>query len=339
MQGTMMLVRNTSKADVDMAEAEVERLTAMRDELKSLMNPVARSKDGKSGVLPSQVQGGSMSDDIETYRNSVQRAIEVNRLFGGGTTELTAKMSAMKSGITALIGKYGAESDQVKELIHEYRLLKEEQLKLSEPLPSVDNSAFSISVQSDNVEQLRTKTEKFYKTLAKGGEVAGSFGQIGQAISSVTGALNSSAASWANWSSSLLMAISGALPAIASLVAAHKLKANAEVEDAAAGAAASVAFTPIVGPIMAAAAVASVVAALMSIPKFAAGGIAYGPTLGLFGEYSGASTNPEVVAPLDKLKDLVGVGAAGTGGQVDFKIRGRDLVGILNNATNLGRRS
>ncbi|AUC13832.1 hypothetical protein BTO06_01105 [Tenacibaculum sp. SZ-18] len=38
---------------------------------------------------------------------------------------------------------------------------------------------------------------------------------------------------------------------------------------------------------------------------FANGGIVYGPTNALIGEYAGASNNPEVVAPLNKLKDLI----------------------------------
>jgi hypothetical protein len=39
---------------------------------------------------------------------------------------------------------------------------------------------------------------------------------------------------------------------------------------------------------------------------FANGGIVYGPTLGLMGEYSGARNNPEVIAPLNKLKSILG---------------------------------
>lgn len=41
------------------------------------------------------------------------------------------------------------------------------------------------------------------------------------------------------------------------------------------------------------------------VRAFAQGGIIQGPTLGLMGEYPGASSNPEVVAPLDKLKSLI----------------------------------
>ena len=62
-----------------------------------------------------------------------------------------------------------------------------------------------------------------------------------------------------------------------------------------------------------------------STKKFANGGIVSGPTMGLIGEYPGAKSNPEVVAPLDKLKDMLG----GSGGG-SFVLRGSDLVLALN---------
>ena len=55
---------------------------------------------------------------------------------------------------------------------------------------------------------------------------------------------------------------------------------------------------------------------------FANGGIVSGPTMGLMGEYPGAKTNPEVVAPLDKLKSMIGSG----GGNGEFVLRGNDLI-------------
>ena len=42
------------------------------------------------------------------------------------------------------------------------------------------------------------------------------------------------------------------------------------------------------------------------IPKLASGGIVSAPTLAMIGEYSGARSNPEVVAPLNTLVDLIG---------------------------------
>ena len=74
------------------------------------------------------------------------------------------------------------------------------------------------------------------------------------------------------------------------------------------------------------------VATMFSLPKYAQGGIAYGPTVGMFGEYANASTNPEVVAPLDRLRTLIQ--PQGLGGEVEFKIEGRTLRGILNKVDN-----
>jgi len=62
--------------------------------------------------------------------------------------------------------------------------------------------------------------------------------------------------------------------------------------------------------------------------KFANGGIISGPTMGLMGEYPGASHNPEVVAPLDKLKSLIG----GGGGTLEARISGNDLLILMNKA-------
>lgn len=70
-------------------------------------------------------------------------------------------------------------------------------------------------------------------------------------------------------------------------------------------------------------------------PQFANGGIVSGPTYGLMGEYPGAKSNPEVVAPLDKLKSMIG----GTGNG-EFVLRGNDLVLALqrsNSSLNLRR--
>jgi len=42
-----------------------------------------------------------------------------------------------------------------------------------------------------------------------------------------------------------------------------------------------------------------------AVPKLAQGGLAYGPTLAMVGDNRGAGTNPEVIAPLSKLKDMI----------------------------------
>jgi hypothetical protein len=64
------------------------------------------------------------------------------------------------------------------------------------------------------------------------------------------------------------------------------------------------------------------------VSKFADGGIVSGPTMGLMGEYPGAKSNPEVIAPLDKLKGLMG----GGGGTLEARISGNDLLILMNKA-------
>lgn len=110
--------------------------------------------------------------------------------------------------------------------------------------------------------------------------------------------------------------------------AANKAEATTNVAGAAAKTFNAHAAIPWVGIAAAAALTGVMIATMASLPKFAEGGIAYGPTLGLFGEYAGASHNPEVVAPLDRLRSLIAPQESG-GGAVRFRIEGRDLVGIL----------
>jgi hypothetical protein len=63
------------------------------------------------------------------------------------------------------------------------------------------------------------------------------------------------------------------------------------------------------------------------VKEFANGGVISGPTMGLMGEYPGARSNPEVVAPLDKLKGLMG-----GGGTLEARISGNDLLILMNKA-------
>lgn len=84
----------------------------------------------------------------------------------------------------------------------------------------------------------------------------------------------------------------------------------------------------------------AMITSVKDVAKFADGGVAYGPALGLFGEYANAATNPEVVAPLDKLRAILG-GEDGKGGKMklELRVRGRDLVGVSNKRNKLLRRS
>jgi tape measure domain-containing protein len=63
-------------------------------------------------------------------------------------------------------------------------------------------------------------------------------------------------------------------------------------------------------------------------PKLAEGGLAYGPTMATVGDNKNARVDPEVIAPLSKLKSIMG--DMGVGGTLETRISGNDLIILLN---------
>lgn len=87
-------------------------------------------------------------------------------------------------------------------------------------------------------------------------------------------------------------------------------------------------------PAFIATAIGGITAAFASIPAFAEGGIVSGPTMGLIGEYPGAKSNPEVIAPLNKLQGMIDSSRGDTAMVGEFRLQGQDLVLALQRANN-----
>lgn len=64
-------------------------------------------------------------------------------------------------------------------------------------------------------------------------------------------------------------------------------------------------------PAFIATAVGGVLAAFAAIPKFAQGGLVYGPTLAMVGDNPNAKADPEIIAPLSKLRGMMGFSETG----------------------------
>jgi tape measure domain-containing protein len=66
----------------------------------------------------------------------------------------------------------------------------------------------------------------------------------------------------------------------------------------------------------------------VSAPALAQGALATGPTMALVGDNRNARVDPEVIAPLSKLKSMMG--DMGMGGVLETRISGNDLIILLN---------
>ena len=72
------------------------------------------------------------------------------------------------------------------------------------------------------------------------------------------------------------------------------------------------------------------------LTAFAQGGLVFGPTPALVGDNPGARTDPEVIAPLSKLKDYLN--PAGGAFVAEARISGTDLLILVNNADRANKR-
>lgn len=108
---------------------------------------------------------------------------------------------------------------------------------------------------------------------------------------------------------------------------------SALAKEAIAGAAASQSSLPVVGPVLAATAVAGLIALLMSkMQKFSSGGLIGGTST--TGDHNVVRANAgEMVLTKSQQSNLWSIinGKGGVGGKVDFEIKGDRLVGVLRN--------
>lgn len=170
-------------------------------------------------------------------------------------------------------------------------------------------------------------------TQTSGQKAAGTLSGLSSVAGSISGVVDEGAAGWLQWGSNVMSAIAQALPSIAQVIGGN-------VAQAFSGAIAQSQAVPFPLNLVALATnLAAVGAAVASIPKFADGAIAYGPTLGLFGEYANAANDPEVVGKLSDLTRLIAPALGMGDGKVEFVLRGRDLYGSYENYSRYRKRN
>ena len=158
-----------------------------------------------------------------------------------------------------------------------------------------------------------------------------SLAAIASVMGAVTNMTSEGAAAWLSWGANVVTSIASAIPAIQTMITAQTAQAGT-------AAVASAAQTPVVGWLLAGAAVASVLAAIASLPSFSEGGIFAGNKT--IGDYNLARVNAgEMILNNRQQRNLFNLldGSGSNkmaGGEVSFKIKGTELVGVLNNTNN-----
>lgn len=278
--------------------------------------PVAQ--EGSIGYLEDQISALQAQLKLEidpASRVKLQQEIDL----------LTSRKDAIELEITAKVKGFDTVQDYLMSL---------DEFEFDEDNIDIEPLAKDLKVVTRETKKAKSATDN----------ASESFGAMGALMNNVGECVGGAAQAWLQYGANLLNTVAQAIPAIAQMISANaaetaseNTKTTAKVASASAQTMETYSSIPFVGIALGLAGIAAIVAAMMSLPKFAAGGIAYGPTLGLMGEYAGASNNPEVIAPLNKLRSLLNIDGS-AGGKVDFEIRGRKLVGVLAKETSVRSR-
>ena len=168
------------------------------------------------------------------------------------------------------------------------------------------------------------------KDIKTNNDYVESLNAIANVFGAMSTATNENAAAWLSWAGQVMTAVGMAIPQIQTLVAA-------KTAEGAASAGAEAAKTPLVGWLLVGGAIAAALAAFASIPSFNDGGIFQSPFT--TGDKNLARLNGgEMILNRGQQANLFNLLDKGTplgnGGDVTFKIEGKQLVGVLNNYNN-----
>lgn len=278
-----------------------QQLKVYQNTLDSIQNPAETIFDGSEEWYSREIQ--SMETQLskidmmsDAYKN-LKTQIEVMRK----TMELMqSPVVDQKEPEQDTVDWYNYHINKLREAQKEVGITVEEFKRLEQEI-SVLETTFKIQVEG--VEETAQKLD-YLKTI--GEEVKGSLNSAFSAMADgIVGSFGEAENGIERFAQGMFKTVTKLIAMALAAGVAHAIEAGSL---SALGTGVAAAFTT---PAFISMAVGGVMAAFAAIPKFADGGIVSGPTLGLMGEYAGAANNPEVIAPLNKLKDLIE--PAGTG--------------------------
>ena len=323
--------------------AKIQQYYQLNSALKSTAREYNETANEYNNSM-AKMEGFKPVESLEGFKvftgtNKTEVKLPVKPVIPAGSlAELDAQIAAVRKELNLAISnedriRINAELDaltaqkRVIEFLYKYP---------NAPTGKLDGKPASLAGMASKPE-IPTSLPKFNnpitnKNVKLNNEYAQSLGAIASVMGSVTNMTNDGAAAWLSWGANLLSAVAVAIPQIVALTTAKK-------GEAIASGVASAAETPLIGWLLAGAAAAAVVAALASIPSFSTGGIFAGNST--IGDMNLARVNAgEMILNNRQQRNLFnllngnGVMGSAGGGQVEFKIKGKELVGVLANYNN-----
>lgn len=301
----------------------------------------------------------NINGQIDTYTNSMNK---LNNKGGNGGSPITSNPQAIQ-GSVAQIKSAISETEKLKEAAvvgtdewwNQVKALealneqlaeaqsKEKRLTSTplEKLPALnpivgkakgpEMKLAGKSPYETAMQQLDEWKEHYKKTMEEVEGYSNILGSVGSIFSSLGANMDENGQAWMNFAGTVAQSVAKILPQLMSLILGNQAAAMAE------GTASSAAL-PFPANI---AAIASVIAELIAVfaamPKFASGGIIGGSSS--IGDYNIARVNSgEMILNGSQQKRLFNLldgsesmTSSTGGGQVEFKIRGTELIGCINN--------
>ena len=327
---------------------------ATGEEIQNIQQTIT-AYEKKRSALQRGIEIPSMQHEVAEINKLTGREYKV-KISGMGFDELTAKINEL----SRLLNDIGhpvttSQRKDIESLIATYEKWRKEGVMTFDTFRSGYDSLKGIGSGVESITDALEGNGNAWQTVT--GIVDG-FLQIYDGIKTIVGIINmlstattahttakaaESAAIGVATGAQTAEAVAAEATALAQIpvIAANKLATASYMELAAAAYFAAHAYIPFAGFGIASGFVTAATAMVQAIGvmPFADGGIVSGPTVGLIGEYAGASNNPEVVAPLDKLRGMLNpVGEPVIIGGT-LRASGREIICVLANETRIASKS
>ena len=352
--GDVSALNSIEELDEAISYYQQKQKKATGEEIQNIQLTI-NAYEKKRNALQRGIEIPSMQREVAEINKLTGREYKV-KISGMGFDELTAKINELNRLLNDLDHPVTTtQRKDIESLIATYEKWRKEGINSFETFRNGYGSLKGIGDGVESITDILNGNANAWQTVT--GIVDG-FLQIYDGIKTIVGIINmlsvaTTAHTTAKTAESVAMGVAtGAQTAEAvaaetnaaaqiPVIAANKLATASYMELAAAAYFAAHASIPFAGFGIASRFVTAATAMVQAIGvmPFANGGIVSGPTVGLIGEYAGASNNPEVVAPLDKLRGMLNPAGEPVIIGGTLRAAGREIICVLANETRIASKS